>query len=259
METAKTQDDNSWKKPLGAQDLSIWQKIAKIRQMVKAIQKNKEGNNNSYADEEQVLSKITAGLDTYNLVCYPNIVPSTLCCETREYEKTKTDKKGEVIRTEKAQDILLRGDMVYTFVNVDNPSEKLDVPWSFVGQQTNASFAYGGALTYANRYFFLKFFNAPTTSDDPERYVEKVDDVILNSLIDEIDTTVNRFVTENPARKEEVTELMMKYAKNDEGKPTANYYKITDKRIAEKVLTALNTLTTAAPQQPTKSVRKDEK
>ena len=31
----------------------------------------------------------------------------------------------------------------------------------------------GSALTYAERYFFLKYFNVPTDDDDPDSFQEK--------------------------------------------------------------------------------------
>ena len=37
-----------------------------------------------------------------------------------------------------------------------------------VGQQADGSQALGSGLTYANRYFLLKYFNVATSEDDPD-------------------------------------------------------------------------------------------
>ena len=45
--------------------------------------------------------------------------------------------------------------------------------------QADASMAFGGALTYCNRYFLLKFLEIPTDNDDPDeihtRQLEKLE------------------------------------------------------------------------------------
>lgn len=64
--------------------------------------------------------------------------------------------------------ILVQMDMTYTFLNADNPEEKLVIPFFAIGHQDDASKAYGTALTYAERYFLLKFFNIPTDEDDAD-------------------------------------------------------------------------------------------
>ena len=43
----------------------------------------------------------------------------------------------------------------------------MEVPF-FAGQQDDVSKAHGTALTYAERYFLMKFFNIPTDEDDAD-------------------------------------------------------------------------------------------
>ena len=43
------------------------------------------------------------------------------------------------------------------------------IDWGLLGQQADGSQALGSGLTYANRYFLLKYFNATTSNDDPDK------------------------------------------------------------------------------------------
>ena len=63
--------------------------------------------------------------------------------------------------------------MLYTWVNDDNPSERIEVPWVTVGQQEDASQSFGSGLTYTYRYFLLKFFGISTVEDDPDSWRSK--------------------------------------------------------------------------------------
>ena len=51
---------------------------------------------------------------------------------------------------------------------IDKPEEQFEVTFYAVGQQDDVSKAHGTALTYAERYFLMKFFNIPTDEDDAD-------------------------------------------------------------------------------------------
>ena len=58
--------------------------------------------------------------------------------------------------------------LVYTWRDIDS-DEILSGNWFAVGNHlSDPAMAYGGALTYAERYYMLKFFQIPTTKDDHE-------------------------------------------------------------------------------------------
>lgn len=65
-------------------------------------------------------------------------------------------------------DHVVSGDMSYTWINAEEPSETLIVPWKLYGAQDDISKAFGSGLTYSERYFILKFFQAPTDDADPD-------------------------------------------------------------------------------------------
>src|SRR5690625_5193343 len=65
-------------------------------------------------------------------------------------------------------DFVISGDMQYVWQNAESPEEKIVIDWKVYGQQDDISKAFGSGLTYSERYFLLKFFNAPTDDDDPD-------------------------------------------------------------------------------------------
>ncbi|WP_207559116.1 ERF family protein, partial [Geobacillus thermoleovorans] len=65
-------------------------------------------------------------------------------------------------------DFVVTGDMKYVWINADDPSDRIEIPWQYMGQQDDISKAFGSALTYTERYFLMKFFSVPTDEDDPD-------------------------------------------------------------------------------------------
>ena len=124
------------------EQLNIYQKLAKIRKQVEVIQKNKRGYGYTYVSEEEILAKITVFMDKYHLSLVPGIVGGTTKVEPYPYKKTKTTKGGEIYE-ENVNEVLVSADMTWTWVNNDNPEEKVVVGWTLVGQQSDASQAFG--------------------------------------------------------------------------------------------------------------------
>lgn len=146
-------------------DMSLHEKLAGIRKIVEVVQKNKEGHNYKYAGEETILAKVIAGMDRYGVNLYSEIVPGTMTLTPYSYTKVKALKGGGTFE-EIVNEFLVQGELLYTWVNVDNPEDTLSVHWSMIGQKSDASQAVGSGLTYCNRYFLLKFFQDATPKDD---------------------------------------------------------------------------------------------
>lgn len=58
-----------------AEELNLQQKLAKIRKMTEVIQKNKKGFNYRYTSIDEILARVTAGMNKYNVSLYPNVDP----------------------------------------------------------------------------------------------------------------------------------------------------------------------------------------
>ena len=222
-----------------AERLNIYQKLAKIRKQVEVVQKNKSGYGYKYVTDDELLAKITAGMDKYGVSLIPNIVPETLQVQPYTYKKTKKEKQNGQFVTyeENVNEFITTSDMQYIWVNNENPEEKVVVNWSMVGQQSDASQCLGSGLTYSMRYFLLKYFNVATPDDDPDAWRSKQkaaevaeDKAVAEQIIAVLDTEIKSFLADNPKKSNDVKALVSKYTKN------GNYFAITESVLAAKLL-----------------------
>ncbi|MCE5001712.1 MULTISPECIES: ERF family protein [Staphylococcus] len=163
-----------------SEKLNLYQKIADVKANIDGFTKDTKGYNFSYVSGSQILHRIRTKMIEHNLL----LVPST----TNEKWTTHTykNKKGNEI-----VDFVIEMDLNYKWINADKPEEQLDISYHAFGQQSDISQAHGTALTYAERYFLMKFFNIPTDEDDADakekqdRY-SKVDPKNIETLENEI-------------------------------------------------------------------------
>ncbi|MBY6181036.1 ERF family protein [Staphylococcus warneri] len=135
------------------EQLNLYQKIADVKANIDGFTKDTKGYNYSYVSGSQVLHRIRNKMIEHNLL----LLPYT---ENEEVIET-TNAKGKTEHIVKLK-------LTYKWINTDNPQEVLEVPFFAIGQQDDVSKAHGTALTYAERYFLMKFFNIPTDEDDAD-------------------------------------------------------------------------------------------
>lgn len=158
------------------EELNLYQKIADVKANIDGFTKDTKGYNYTYVSGSQVLHRIRSKMLEHKLL----LIPKT---EDEEVIETKNSKgKPEHI---------VRLKLTYTWINADKPEERLDVPFFAIGQQDDVSKAHGTALTYAERYFLMKFFNIPTDEDDADAKEKqdkysKVDPKNIETLENEI-------------------------------------------------------------------------
>lgn len=225
---------------MAEQDLNIYQKLAKIRKQVEVIQRNKKGYGYTYVSEDEILAKISGFMDKYSLSLIPSVVHSSAVVSPYNTKKTKSTGKGDIYE-ENVNEVLVSADMIFTWVNNDNPEERVDVPWILVGHQSDGSQSFGSGLSYAMRYFLLKFFNIATPDDDPDKWRSKQeaagaaeDKMIAEEIIKSFDETVKGFLADNPTKSEDVKKFVGKYVKG------GNYFAITESVLASKLLSDFN-------------------
>lgn len=221
---------------MAEQNLNIYQKLAKIRKQVEVIQRNKKGYGYTYVSEDEILAKISGFMDKYSLSLIPSVIHSSAVVTPYHTKKTKSTNKGEIYE-ENVNEVLVSADMVFTWVNNENPNERADVPWILVGHQSDGSQSFGSGLSYAMRYFLLKFFNIATPDDDPDKWRSKQkaagaaeDKMIAEEIIASFDTMVKEFLASNQDKTEEVKKFVAKYVKG------GNYFAITESVLASKLL-----------------------
>lgn len=177
--------------------MNIYQKLAKIREMVEVMQRNASGYGYKYVADTDLLAKISVGMKEHHVSLIPQIVPGTTVVDKYEYTKTKNGK------TEPVYEILTKAEMLFTWINDDQPEEKIEIPWVLVGQQSDGSQAFGSGLTYSYRYFLLKYFGVATPNDDPDNWRSK-----QREAEDEIDQRAKAEANkEIEAKRKEITEL----------------------------------------------------
>jgi hypothetical protein len=137
--------------------MNLHQKLIQIRKEVIEFSKDKEGYGYKFVSGSQAIRKIRDKMDELGILLVPSIG------ETESHTFDYTNSKDK-----ECTDHIVTGNMSYTWINAKNPEETLVVPWKLYGAQDDISKAFGSGLTYSERYFILKFFQAPTDSEDPD-------------------------------------------------------------------------------------------
>jgi len=149
--------------------MNIYQKLIEVRKAVPYLKKDEKGYEFMFVSSSQVLGTLKAKMDSLGLLLIPEVTSKVV-------SDHKTKKGGHNYFTEM--------DMIYTWVNADNPEETIKCPWYGQGLDAGEK-GVGKAYTYAEKYFLLKFFNIPTDKDDPDRFQSKVGSKVLSEPITE--------------------------------------------------------------------------
>ena len=137
--------------------MNLHQKLVEIRKDIGGFTKDKKSFNYEYVSGSQVLSKIQNKMNELGVLLVPQV-------NSQEFkEHPYKDKHGK-----DKLDFIVHGTMSYSWINAEDPSDKIEVPFYYTGQQDDISKAFGSGLTYSERYFVIKFFNLPTDADDPD-------------------------------------------------------------------------------------------
>ncbi|WP_239727105.1 MULTISPECIES: ERF family protein [unclassified Mammaliicoccus] len=161
---------------------NLYQRILDVKANIEGFTKDAEGYKYNYVEGSQILHKIRKKMEDNSLLLFPSVKQAS-------YSEIEVVVKGK-----KKPNILVQMDMTYTFLNADNPEEQLVIPFFAIGHQDDASKAYGTALTYAERYFLLKFFNIPTDEDDADAKQKREKHTKADrSDIELLDSHINEF------------------------------------------------------------------
>lgn len=161
---------------------NLYQRILDVKANIEGFTKDAEGYKYNYVEGSQILHKIRKKMEDNCLLLFPSVKQAS-------YSEIEVLVKGK-----KKPNILVEMDMTYTFLNADNPEEQLEIPFFAIGHQDDASKAYGTALTYAERYFLLKFFNIPTDEDDADAKQKREKHTKADSSdIELLDSHINEF------------------------------------------------------------------
>lgn len=134
--------------------MKLSEKLLELQKAVDGIIKDGKNQSDKYdfASDESVLDKFRPLMDEHKLLLIPLVTSAQL-------HEGATKSGTSRYLTE----------LTLTMVWHDVESgEKLEVPWYAQGVDLAGEKGVGKALTYAEKYFLLKFFHVPTKKDDPD-------------------------------------------------------------------------------------------
>lgn len=134
-------------------------KLMELKKLVSIMQKDSEGHGYTYVSEEKILLAINDKMIELGLKLIPKFKDGTLYSEVVNYQNAKGQPKT---------DILVRSEIQFVWKDIETGETEV-IDWALLGQQSDGSQALGSGLTYANRYFLLKYFNVATSNDDPDK------------------------------------------------------------------------------------------
>ena len=143
-------------------ELNLFQKIADVKANIDGFTKDAKSYNYSYVSGSQVLHRIRNKMIENNLL----LIPKTTEEKYKQIQVTRFNQKAK--REITVTEFVVEMKLTYVWINADKPEEQLEIPFYAVGQQDDVSKAHGTGLTYAERYFLMKFFNIPTDEDDAD-------------------------------------------------------------------------------------------
>ena len=157
--------------------MSIYIKLLEIQKKIKGLGKDKKSFNYGYVTGNKLLEYVKPIMNEVGVILKQEVI--TVDTEHITYE-VKSGEKAE---------ILYKVWQKFTWVDCDT-GEK-DENMFFASGKNDWEKGLGSALTYAERYFILKYFHIATDEDDidnPARIVEDLEDKAINSkpYIDEI-------------------------------------------------------------------------
>jgi len=140
--------------------MKLYQKLLEIQKTVDNFTKDKKSFGYDYASGDQVLNAIRPKMNELGLLLKQEIIEIK---STRiDYVNSKGKEKSEMFTETKQK---------FTWVDVDT-SEKDESLFASNGMNDWEK-GLGSALTYAERYFLLKFFHVPTDGDDADNHKRK--------------------------------------------------------------------------------------
>ena len=147
------------------ENLNLYQKLHKIQRQVMGLGKDTQGNNFKYVSGTKVLDAIKPLMNHYGILLKMEVI--SIDNQRNDYATKSNPNKSE---------ILSKVMMKFTWIDVET-GEKDENLFGANGQN-DWDKGVGSAMTYAERYFLLKFFHIATDEDDIDNL--KVGEIIID-------------------------------------------------------------------------------
>lgn len=155
--------------------LNVHQKLSIVRGTIPYLKKEKSGKQFNYVGSSDVLGALHGVINEQGLLLIPSII---------DHKVTEGATKAGTVN------YFTELKMIMTWVNIDNPEDKIECPWYAQGMDLAGEKGVGKALTYAEKYFMLKFFNIATDKDDPDAFQSKTENKLPPKLINDMQQKV---------------------------------------------------------------------
>jgi hypothetical protein len=162
-------------------ELNLYQKLHKIQSQIIGLGKDKSSNSYKYVTGSKVLEHIKPLMNELGLILKQEIL--TIDNERQDY-KVGVNTSNEKVKSEILTKVMMR------FTWIDTTSGEKDENLFGANGQNDWEKGLGSALTYAERYFLLKYFHISTDEDDidnPERkeqeeQLQQAENLRLNAI-----------------------------------------------------------------------------
>lgn len=132
--------------------MNLYQKLVDIQKAVRSLKKDASASSYQYVSGSKVLDAVRERMDNLGVL---------LVQQVDEIENTRIDYQ---VKSGSKSELLSKVMMTFTWIDAES-GEKLPVKFGANGMN-NWDKGLGSALTYAERYFLLKFFHIATDEDD---------------------------------------------------------------------------------------------
>lgn len=144
--------------------LTIYQKLLKIQQKINGLGKDKKSFTYSYVTGDKVLGEIKPLMNELGLILKQEVLSIE---NSRQDYETKGGRKSEILSK-----------VMMKFTWVDTETGEKDENLFGANGQNDWEKGLGSALTYAERYFLLKYFHIATDEDDIDNDQRKTSDPV---------------------------------------------------------------------------------
>jgi hypothetical protein len=165
---------------MSAEKLNLYQKLALIQSEVKGLGKDKDGHGYKYVTGAKVLEHIKPIMIAQGIILKQEIVSIE---NVRQDYLTSLVKDNGVWTGKPKTEILSKVMMRFTWIDCES-GEKDENSFGANGQN-DWDKGVGSALTYAERYFLLKYFHINTDEDDIDNPERKAEELAEQKRIDE--------------------------------------------------------------------------
>jgi hypothetical protein len=154
--------------------MKIYQKLLSIQQKINGLGKDKATYNYKYVTGDKLLGEIKPMMNNLGLLLKQEVLSIE---NTRQDYDTKSGRKSEILSK-----------VMMKFTWIDTETGEKDENLFGANGQNDWEKGLGSALTYAERYFLLKYFHIATDEDDIDNDQRKTSaPVPLKAEITELD------------------------------------------------------------------------